>query len=157
MESLSFRKGLFRSSRPDVRGFTIIEIMVVVIIIGILAGMLIPQLVGRTDEARITKAKADLRTLSTAIDLFKADNGFYPSTDQGLRALIVQPPEAKHWPEGGYLKGRAEVPKDPWGNPYAYFCPGGEGRPYDIICYGADGKPGGTGVNADITTYNLSE
>ena len=145
------------SQRRCSAGFTIVEIMVVVVIIGILASMLIPQLVGRTDEARLTKVKVDLQSLTTAVDLFKADNGFYPSTEQGLMALITAPPEAKHWPEGGYLKGRSDVPKDPWGNPYDYFCPGENGRAYDIICYGADGKPGGEKLNADIPCHTIAE
>ena len=131
--------------------------MVVVIIIGLLAAILIPQVAGRTDDARIAKAKADLRALSTAIDLFKADNGYYPGNEDGLKALIQRPSGVRRWPEGGYLKGRSTAPKDPWGNDYEYFCPGGEGRPYDVFCYGSDGKPGGEGVAADIATHNLGD
>ena len=136
--------------------FTLIEILIVVVIIAILAGIIVPQLAGRTDQARIARARVDIQTLSTALDLFKADNGFYPSTDEGLKALVVRPPRAKNWPAAGYLRGEKEVPQDPWGTPYAYAFSGSEATGYEVICCGADGEPGGEDVDADITNRNPS-
>jgi len=143
--------------RGKVRGFTLIEIMVVVVIIGILAAWLMPQLVGRADQARVARAKLDIKTLSVTLDLFKVDNGYYPSTEEGLKALVEKPASASHWPEGGYLKGLKSLPKDPWGRPYEYVSPGEGGLPYEVVCYGADGKPGGDGFAADISSATLSE
>jgi len=137
-------------------GFTLIELMVVIVILGILAAIIAPRLVGRTDDARVTQAKIQIRNFETALKLFKMDNGFYPSTEQGLEALIKKPTTGripKNYREGGYLERRKLTP-DPWGNPYIYISPGTNGD-YDIISYGADGKPGGEGYDADITNWDL--
>lgn len=122
-------------------GFTLIEIMVVLVIIGILMALVVPNVMGRPDEARITVAKADLKAISTALDMYKLDNFDYPSTQQGLDALVKKPggnPVPKHWKQGGYLK---KTPVDPWGNPYQYISPGTHGA-YDLYSLGAKGKPG---------------
>ncbi|GAB4540627.1 MAG: type II secretion system major pseudopilin GspG [Thermodesulfovibrionia bacterium] len=137
-------------------GFTLIELMVVIVILGILAAIIAPKLVGRTDDARVTQAKIQIRNLETALKLFKMDNGFYPSTEQGLEALVTEPTIGqipKNYRKGGYLEQKKLV-LDPWGNPYIYICPGTNGE-YDIISYGADGKPGGEGYDADITNWDL--
>jgi general secretion pathway protein G len=138
------------------RGFSFIELMVVVIILGILAGMIVPRYMGRTDDAKIVKAKMDISAIETSLKLYRLDNGFYPTTEQGLRALIEQPttePVPVKWSENGYLDKRS-VPKDPWGREYLYLCPGVNGD-YDILSYGADGAPGGEGKNQDIKSWEL--
>lgn len=138
------------------KGFTMIELMVVIVILGILAAIIAPKLVGRTDEARITKAKVDITNLETALKLYKLDNGVYPGTEQGLQALIA-PPETgnapRNWREGGYLE-KNKVPKDPWGNDFVYLSPGVNGD-YDLSSYGADGLSGGEGINADINSWEI--
>jgi general secretion pathway protein G len=137
-------------------GFTFIEIMVVVIIIGILAAFVAPRLIYKTDEARITEAEIQIMNFETALKMFKIDNGFYPSTDQGLRALITLPVTGEvpeNFRTGGYL-GKKTLARDPWGNEYIYISPGMQGD-YDIISYGADGKPGGDGYNADIINSQI--
>ena len=136
-------------------GFTLIEVMVVVIILGILATFVVPKLVGRTDDAKIVKAKSDIQAIETALKLYKLDNGKYPTTEQGLKALI-EPPEtgdADNWRQGGYLDKKS-VPKDPWNNEYIYMSPGLHGD-YDIISYGADKMPGGENENADINSWEI--
>jgi general secretion pathway protein G len=147
-----------RPSRPArrIRGFTLIEIMVVVIIIGLLAAVIVPQVVGRVDDARISKAKQDIQAIESALVMFKLDNFKYPSTDQGLRALIQQPtdPSIRNWRTGGYLK---RVSKDPWGNDYLYVFPGTRGGEYDLYTLGADAQPGGEGPNADIGNWTIGE
>ncbi len=138
----------------DNRGFTLIEIMVVVIILGILASIIVPRLTGRTEQARITKAKVDIKNIESALELFKLDNGFYPSTEQGLEALVEKPTVGripKNWKEGGYLK---KLPIDPWGNEYVYLSPGEHGD-FDLYSLGADGREGGTGSDADIGNWML--
>ncbi len=140
------------------KGFTLIEIMVVVIILGLLATIVLTNVMGREDEARINAAKAQIRSLEGALDGFKLDNGFYPTTDQGLDALIKKPETGRipaKWKEGGYLKP-ARIPKDPWGNDYHYYSPGNEGREYEIISYGADGEPGGEKKNADFESWKMA-
>jgi general secretion pathway protein G len=135
-------------------GFTLIEIMVVVVILGILAAIVVPKVMDRPDAARITKAKQDIRAIQSALDLYKLDNYNYPSTDQGLEALVTKPsgtPEARNWKQGGYLD---RLPKDPWGNEYQYLSPGSHGN-VDIFTLGADGRPGGEGVNADIGNWSI--
>ncbi len=135
-------------------GFTLIEIMVVLIIIGLLAGIVVPRLMGRTEEAKHTKAMVQIKNLQSALDLFKLDNGYYPTTDQGLQALTEKPAIGeipKKWKEGGYMD---KVPKDSWGNNYVYISPGVHGD-YDLYSYGADGEEGGEGKNADIQSWNL--
>ncbi len=140
------------------RGFTLLEIMVVVVILSILALYVAPKIIGRPQEARINAAKIQIKSLETALKMYKLDNGTYPSTEQGLDAL-VQAPEtgqlAKKWRKGGYLeKGR--VPKDPWGNEYIYLCPGVHNPDsFDLLSYGPDGEPGGEEENADITNWEI--
>ena len=139
------------------KGFTLIEIMVVVIILGLLAGLVLPKILGREEEARVGTAKTQIRSLESALDGFKLDNGFYPATDQGLEALIKKPETGRipdKWREGGYLKP-ARIPKDPWGHDYHYFSPGNDGREYEIISYGPDGEQGGEGKNTDIESWKI--
>ena len=136
-------------------GFTLIEIMVVLVIIAIMTALIAPQIMGRVDEARVTAAKQDVRTLETALDFYQMDNFRYPTTDQGLSALVEKPePPPPNWRTGGYLKATT-VPKDPWGNEYRYLFPGSHGGSYDLYSLGADGEPGGEGVDADIGSWNL--
>lgn len=138
------------------RGFTLIELMVVIVILGILAGLIIPRIMSRPEEARQSKARIQIESLETAIKLYKLDNGSYPSTEQGLQALVEAPSVGslpKKWREGGYLE-KGKVPKDPWGNEYIYLCPGTHGE-YDIISYGADGEPGGEKKNKDINSWEI--
>ena len=125
-------------------GFTLIEIMVVVFILGLLVTLVAPKIIGRTDEARRTKALADIKGIEEALHLFKLDNGFYPTTDQGIQALVTRPSNAKNYSADGYLD---KLPVDPWGNPYVYFS---DGQNYIVKSYGADGQEGGDGKNADI-------
>ncbi len=139
-----------RIGRRAAAGFTLLEIMIVVAIIGILALIIVPQVAGRDDEARITAAKANLRAISSALEQYKIDNFNYPSTQQGLEALVRKPagePEARNWNPNGYAKDGAL--KDPWGRPYEYLSPG-SGSAYDLYSLGRDGKPGGSGPDADI-------
>ncbi len=134
------------------RGFTLIEIMVVIIILGILAMYVAPKLMGRPEEAKQVRARMDIQALETALKLYKLDNGVYPSTEQGLQALVQRPETGvipKKWRAGGYLE-KGKVPKDPWGNDYIYISPGLKGD-FDLLSYGADGVPGGENENRDIT------
>jgi general secretion pathway protein G len=136
------------------RGFTLIEIMVVVVIMGILAALVVPKLMGRTDDARIIAAKQDIATVMQALKLYKLDNQRYPTTEQGLQALITKPtsgPPANGWKSGGYLD---RLPLDPWKNSYQYLSPGVRGE-VDVFSLGADGQPGGTGNDADIGSWDL--
>lgn len=135
------------------QGFSLIEIMVVVVILGILAALVVPKIISRPDEARIIKAKQDILSIQNALDLYKLDNGTYPSTDQGLPALVEKPtgePAPEHWQS--YLK---TLPKDPWGHDYLYLNPGQHGE-IDIFTQGADGQPGGVLLNADIGNWDAS-
>lgn len=143
------------ASRPSTGGFTLIELMVVLVIIGILAALVAPRLMSRTDEAKVTEAIIQIKNFETALRLFKADNGFFPSTEQGLEALVSLPVEGhipENYKEGGYL-GKKRLPSDPWGNQYIYLSPGEQGE-YDIISYGADGRPGGEKYNSDIINWD---
>ncbi len=135
-------------------GFTLIEIMVVVIIIGLLAAVVVPQFLGRVDDARIAKSKQDIQAMETALTMYRLDNFNYPSAEEGLKALVEKPddPNVKNWRAGGYLK---HLNKDPWGNEYQYQIPAAHGGEYDLFSLGADGQPGGEGVNADIGNWNL--
>jgi len=126
--------------------------MVVVVILGILAAVIVPKIMDNPDKARVVKAKQDVQALKNALDLYKLDNFSYPSTDQGLQALVQKPsgsPEARNWKQGGYLD---RLPKDPWGGDYQYLNPGIHGE-VDIFSLGADGRPGGEGINADIGNW----
>jgi general secretion pathway protein G len=138
------------------RGFTLIEIMVVVVILGILAAFIVPRVMDRPDAARITKVHSDVRAIEAALNMYRLDNYRYPSTEQGLQALVTKPtsqPEPRNWSAGGYL---AALPRDPWGNPYQYLNPGVRGA-IDVWSYGADGQPDGEGTNADIGNWNVDE
>lgn len=136
------------------RGFTLVEIMVVVVIIGILGALVVPKLLGRTGESRVTAAKVDIATLMGALKLYKLDNQRYPTTEQGLQALIAKPttgPAANGWKSGGYVD---KLPKDPWGNPYQYLSPGVKSTELDLYSLGADGQPGGVGEDADVGNWD---
>jgi general secretion pathway protein G len=141
-------------NRNNERGFTLIELMVVIVILGILAGLIIPRIMGRPDEARAAKARMQIESMETALKLYKLDNGNYPTTEQGLQALVEAPAAgglAKNWRQGGYLeKGR--VPKDPWDSDFVYISPGVHGD-FDLSCLGADGEAGGEGKNKDINNW----
>jgi general secretion pathway protein G len=144
-----------RRTRAAQSGFTLIEIIVVVVIIGLLAAVVTQTLSGRTDDARIAKARQDIQAMETALTLFKLDNFRYPTTEQGLRALVEKPadPEIRNWKEGGYVK---RLSKDPWGRDYLYESPGTHGE-VDIYTLGADGQAGGEKANADIGNWNLGQ
>lgn len=128
-------------------GFTLIEIMVVVAIIGILALIIVPNVVGKDDQARVTSTKASLSSVANALELYKLDNYRYPGTEEGLDALVHRSPEARVFPDGGYLK---KSPVDSWDNPLQYTAPGSNGKPYDLYSLGADNAEGGEGYAADI-------
>ena len=138
------------------RGFTLLEIIVVVFILSLLAAIVAPKIIGRTDDARIAEGKVQIRNLETALKLFKLDNGFYPDTQQGLQALVEKPATGRippNYKEGGYLEQK-KIPLDPWGNAYLYISPGLNGD-YDLMSYGADGKEGGEGKDADIKSWDM--
>jgi general secretion pathway protein G len=138
------------------RGFTLIELMVVIVILGILAGLIIPRIMGRPEEARRMKARVQLESIETALKLYKLDNGSYPTTEQGLQALVEAPAVgelAKYWRKGGYLE-KGKVPKDPWGNEFVYLSPG-VNDDFDLSSYGKDGQPGGEDEKGDINSWEL--
>lgn len=136
------------------RGFTLIEVMVVIVILGVLAALIVPKVMGRPDEARAVAAKQDIAAISQALKLYKLDNRHYPSTEQGLLALTAKPTVGKipdNWKTNGYLE---RLPQDPWGNPYQYLSPGVHGE-FDVFSFGADGQSGGEGTDADIGSWML--
>ena len=131
--------------------------MAVIVILGILATLIMPRIFGRIEEAKITSAKLQIKNFEAALKLFYLDNGFYPSTEQGLKALIEKPTIGRipeRWREGGYLE-KKKIPKDPWGHDYIYLSPGRNGEEYEIISYGRDGKEGGEGPDADISSSEI--
>ena len=135
-------------------GFTLIEIMVVIVILGVLAALVVPRVLDRPDDARIVAAKSDIATIMQALKLYRLDNQRYPTTEQGLNALVTkpeQPPLPPNWKPGGYLE---RLPKDPWGEPYQYLSPGLKGE-VDVFSFGADKQAGGTGRDADIGSWDL--
>lgn len=144
----SINNGRRAMRRGAQQGFTLIEVMVVVVILGILAALIVPNVMGRGEKAKVDTSKITLANVASALDQYKLDNNKYPTTQEGLDALINQPAGAKNWMAGGYLKGGA--PKDSWDNDLQYVAPGSEGRPYDLYSFGADGKEGGEGNDADL-------
>lgn len=171
MEEKRYRIGLwqwiFRAAKPRrikcflekkkfYQGFTLIEIMVVVVILGILAGLIVPRIMSRPEEARRTKAALQIRSIESALKLYKLDSGVYPSTDQGLEALVKKPESGnvpKKWREGGYIES-SKVPKDPWGNQFVYLLPGEHGD-FDLSSYARDGQKGGEADDGDINNWEL--
>ena len=152
--------GIARNRLPANRrfsaGFTLLEIMVVVVILGILAALVAPNVIRRIDDANVTKVKQDIRALETALNLYRMDNFRYPTTEQGLDALVKQPndPNVRNWKPGGYVRS---LQKDPWGNAYNYISPGTRGGDYDLYSLGADNQQGGEGPDADIGNWNIEE
>ncbi len=136
-------------------GFTLIELLVVIVILGLLAAIIAPNIIGRAEDAKFTKARGDIESFSLALGMYKLDSGVYPSTEQGLQALIEAPSSGtlpKKWRKGGYLKIN-NIPKDPWHNDYVYICPGAHGD-FDISSYGGDGMAGGEDTNRDVNTWD---
>ena len=153
-----FKSSIYSSSNRD-RGFTLLEILIVITILGILASLIAVRVMDRPGEARRMKAQLDIKTLENALKLFKLDNAFYPTTDQGLSAIVEQPSVGRlpgKWREGGYLE-KSVVPKDPWGNDYNYMSPGVNNRDFDLWSYGADGEEGGEGEDADVSNWTVKE
>lgn len=133
-------------------GFTLIEVMIVIVILGVLAALIVPKVMGRPDEARVAASKQDIFTIMQSLKLYKLDNRRYPTTEQGLAALVQKPSQApvpQSWSAGGYLE---KLPNDPWGQPYQYLNPGLHGE-IDVMSFGADGQPGGQGADADIGNW----
>lgn len=146
-----------RKMRRNEKGFTLIELMVVIVILGILAGLIVPRIMGRPDEARRAKARIQIESIETALKLYKLDNGNYPTTEQGLQALVEPPATGSalaNWRQGGYLE-KGKVPKDPWDNDFIYLSPGSHGD-YDLVSRGADGEPGGEGKNKDVNSWEIN-
>ena len=140
----------------SIKGFTLIEIIVVVVIIGLLAAMVAPRVMQRTDDAKLVRVANDIRAIEASLNLYKLDNFNYPTTEQGLQALVTKPsgsPEAKNWKQGGYLRN---LPKDPWGNEYQYASPGASGSLFDLYSFGSDGKVGGEEMAKDLSLAELN-
>lgn len=145
-------KGARRS--PADAGFSLLEVMVVVVILSVLALVIVPRVIDRPDQARAARAQSDIAAISSALKLYKLDNFRFPSTEQGLAALTQPPntpPLAQNWAAGGYLE---RLPQDPWGQPYQYLSPGVQGA-FDVFSYGADGVAGGSGANADVGSWSV--
>lgn len=140
-----------KQKNPDQRAFTLIELMIVVVILGLLATVIMPRILDRPEQARRTKAKADIQSIQTALALFKTDTGRFPTTAEGLSALVSDP-GIRGYNKDGYLD---KIPTDPWGNTYLYLCPGLQSKDYDLLSLGRDGEEGGTGDEADIESWNL--
>ncbi len=139
--------------KSNVAGFSLIEILVVVVIIGILAAVVVPRVMDEPDRAKVTRAQQDVQALVTALNMYRLDNHHYPSTEQGLEALVRRPsgqPEAANWRQGGYID---RMPRDPWGREYQYLNPGVHGE-IDVWSFGANGMPGGEGINAEIGNWS---
>jgi general secretion pathway protein G len=156
MEVREMRKKWQRTTRCTIRnilfkGFTLIELMIVVVILGLLATIVMPRMLNRPEQARRAKAKIDIRQIESALALFKTDTGRFPTTSEGLAALVSDP-GIRGYDNDGYLD---KVPLDPWGNQYIYICPGMHGKDYDLESYGKDGENGGTGDAADVESWNL--
>ncbi len=144
------------SKASNDRGFTLIEIMIVMLILALLAALVLPKIMGRSDEAKISDTKVQIRNLESALKFYKLDNGVYPTTEQGLQALIEKPATGqipKNYREGGYLESK-KLPQDPWKNDFVYISPGEHGD-YDLCSYGADGAKGGEGINTDICSWDI--
>jgi len=151
---MTYGTGKTTEKKTADRGFSLIELMVAVVILSILAVVVVPRVIDRPDQARVARTHSDLAALSAALNLYRLDNAAYPSTEQGLRALVERPTghaAAANWAAGGYLE---RVPRDPWGNEYQYLSPGVHSA-FDLFSYGADGRPGGTGVNAPVGNWQL--
>lgn len=143
-----------RRARTRCHGFTLIEILVVIVILGVLAALIVPNVIQRPDEARVTVAKSDIAAIMQALKLYRLDNQRYPTAEQGLAALVARPetpPLPPNWKSGGYLE---KLPKDPWGRPYVYINPGVRGE-IEIMSFGADGQTGGAGIDSDIGSWDL--
>lgn len=148
------RRRTFRSAARRWRAaVTLIELMVVVVILGILATLIMPRILDAPERARRAKGKAQIANFESALALFKADTGRYPTTSEGLEGLVSDP-GLKGWKKGGYLD-KGKLPKDPWGHDYIYLCPGQGGRDFDILCYGRDGEAGGSDADADIQSWDM--
>jgi general secretion pathway protein G len=145
-----------REQFDNERGLTLIEIMVVMVILGILATLIVPRIMGRPEQARRVQARVQIESIETALKLYKLDNGFYPTTEQGLQALVEAPTVGqlpRAWRDGGYME-KGKVPADPWGNEFVYLSPGVYDD-YDLSSYGPDGEPGGEGDDTDINSWEL--
>jgi general secretion pathway protein G len=154
--SVRFGGNMYNKKSKKQSGFTLLEVMVVVVILGILASFVVPNLLGNKETADQQKAITDIVALENALDMYNLDNSVYPSTDQGLDALVSKPsasPEPRNYRDGGYIK---RLPKDPWGNEYQYLSPGDKGT-IDVFTLGADGQEGGEGVQADIGNWNMQD
>ncbi len=148
------RQGKGARRRPADAGFSLLEVMVVVVILSVLALVIVPRVIDRPDQARAARAQSDIAAISSALKLYKLDNFRFPSTEQGLAALTQPPntpPLAPNWAAGGYLE---RLPQDPWGQPYQYLSPGVQGA-FDVFSYGADGVAGGSGANADVGSWSV--
>jgi len=146
---------MFKVSHSKLKAFTLIELMVVIVILGILAAFVVPRVTKRPEDARVTKAKVEIANIEQALELYYLDNGMYPTTEQGLEALVRKPQTGEipeNWKEGGYL-AKGKLPLDPWGNPYLYISPGLHNQDYDLYSLGKDGKEGGEGYDTDITNW----
>jgi len=153
MRKNKLRYTLYTARHTLCRGFTLIELMIVVVILGLLATIIMPRILGRPEQARRMKAKIDIRNIESALALFKTDTGRFPTTSEGLEVLVSDP-GIKGYNSDGYLN---KAPSDPWGSKYIYIAPGIHSRDYDLESYGKDGEDGGTGDTADIESWNLDE